>query len=335
MHDIELVVPDGMTVAILGPSGCGKTTLLRLIAGLEKPDSGRVLYDGVDMAEVPTGKRGIGMVFQNYALYPTFTTDENVLAKFKFQKRTPELDAEAQEKYQRTCDLMGVELTDLMGRFPDHLSGGEKQRVAIARCITRDPSVFLMDEPFANLDLQMRVEYRIKLRQLLQHFDITTVYVTHDQVEARVLADVIAVMREGRILQIGTYQQLYEYPQTLFVAEFLNIDPATAAINLVDGSLLDPGKENKVIGIRPEDVIITGALSPNALEGTVTNVVDDPLDDRTVVGMRLDETELQISTRGSTTFRPGDTVGLEIRRMHVFDRESGIRDKTTTGRSST
>lgn len=331
MRDIELVVPDGMTVAILGPSGCGKTTLLRLIAGLEKPDSGRILYDGVDMAEVPTGDRGVGMVFQDYALYPNLSTDENVLAKYRFQKKTPELDTEAQEKFQRTCDLMGVELTDLLGRFPDHLSGGEKQRVAIARCITRDPSVFLMDEPFSNLDLQMRVLYRLKLRQLLQHFGITTIYVTHDQLEARVLADLIAIMQDGRILQMGTYQQLYEHPQTVFVAEFLNIDPATVSINLLDGTDLREDLRDKVVGVRPEDVVTTSAPFTDSLEGTVTAVTDDPLEDRIVVHVDVNHTEIQISSRDGAVLAPGTAVGLEFERFHVFDRESGVRETTKPG----
>lgn len=314
-----------MTVAVLGPSGCGKTTLLRVMAGLEKPDSGRILYDGQDIAGVPTGELGIGMVFQNYALYPNLTTDENVMAKFRFGKRTPELAAEAKEKYERTSRLMGVELTDLMGRFPDHLSGGEKQRVAIARCITRDPTVFLMDEPFSNLDSQLRATYRAKLRQLLQHFGITTVYVTHDQLEARVLADMIAVMSHGQIQQLGSYHQLYEHPVNLFVAEFLNLDQATVAINLFDGGVIDPSLRGDVVGVRPEDVVIGLPAAATTFEATVTAVLPEPLENRTIVHASIEGTELHASIRLDR--RLGSTVRVAFGRFHVFDGDTGIRTK--------
>ena len=152
MQHVDLTVSDGETMVVLGPSGCGKSTLLRIIAGLIKVDSGQVLYDGEPVEDLSPGERGIGMVFQNYSLYPNMTSKDNVRSFFRFRKRTPQLEALEEEKLQRTCDLMGVELTHLFNRMPKTLSGGEQQRVAIARCVTRDARVFLVDEPFSNLD---------------------------------------------------------------------------------------------------------------------------------------------------------------------------------------
>src|SRR5262249_19650520 len=172
--------------------------------------------------QVPPADRRIGMVFQNYALYPHMTSRRNVLAYFLFRKKTPEMDALARRKYERTSELMGVELEHLLDRHPPTLSGGEKQRVALGRCIPRDPAVFLLDEPFSNLDQALREKYRVNLKVLLRQFGITTVYVTHDHVEALILADRLAVMSRGRIEQIGTYQEIYERPRNAFVAGFLN-----------------------------------------------------------------------------------------------------------------
>ena len=175
MRDLSLTVPDGKTMVILGPSGCGKTTLLKVITGLMQPDAGVVRYDHVEMKDIPPGARRIGMVFQSYALYPHYTARSNVLSYFLFRKKTPELNALAKAKYERTSELMGVELAHLLDRKPPTLSGGEEQRVALGRCITRDAEVFLVDEPFANLDQALREKYRVNLKVLLRQFDITTV----------------------------------------------------------------------------------------------------------------------------------------------------------------
>src|SRR5215470_14291209 len=210
IQDLSLTVPNGKTMVVLGPSGCGKTTLLKLIAGLIAPDAGEVRYDGVDVKDVTPGERRIGMVFQNYALYPHLTSRTNVLSYFLFKKKTPEWNAMARAKYQRTSELMGVELAHLLDRRPTTLSGGERQRVAMGRCITRDAAVFLVDEPFSNLDQALREKYRVNLKTLLQQFEITTVYVTHDHNEALLLADRLAIMGTGRIAQVGTYQEIYD-----------------------------------------------------------------------------------------------------------------------------
>ncbi len=199
------------------------------------------------------------MVFQNYALYPHFTSKTNVLSYFLFRKKTPELNALAAAKYQRTSELMGVELAHLLDRKPTTLSGGEKQRVALGRCITRDATLFLVDEPFANLDQALREKYRVNLKILLRQFDITTVYVTHDHHEALILADLVAVMDRGTIEQIGTYQSIYNHPRNVFVAGFLNLHMGTPPINLLDARHLPEWQRLGDVwaGVRPEDVEIS------------------------------------------------------------------------------
>ena len=214
IQDLTLRIPDGKTLVILGPSGCGKTTLLRIIAGLIPPDSGEVRYDDVDVKDVRPGDRRIGMVFQQYALYPHLNARSNVLSYFMFRKKTPELDAMAKAKYQRTSELMGVELAYLLDRKPRTLSGGEKQRVALGRCITRDPALFLLDEPFSNLDQALREKYRVNLKILLKQFNITTVYVTHDHHEALILADLLAIMNRGPSSKWGRTRTSTSNPRT-------------------------------------------------------------------------------------------------------------------------
>jgi ABC-type sugar transport system ATPase subunit len=225
LENLSLTIPDGKVMVILGPSGCGKSTLLRLIAGLMPLNSGQICYDGKDMDNIAPSERKIGMVFQNYALYPHFTAKANVLSYFLFKKKTPELDQLAQEKFQKTSELLGVDIEYLMDKQPTTLSGGEKQRVAIGRCITRDPALFLLDEPFSNLDQKLREKYRRQLKKLLRYFRITTVYVTHDQQEALCLADVLTIMNIGSIEQVGTPEEVYNksmykntWPRTFYSA---------------------------------------------------------------------------------------------------------------------
>src|SRR5947209_2242846 len=213
LDDVDLEIQDGETVSVIGPSGCGKSTLLRVIAGLEHQDTGRVLYDGRDMHGVAPGDRGIGMVFQNYALYPHMQSRSNLAFFFRMHKREMEID----ERVKITSEIMGVGFDQLLDRKPKTLSGGQQQRVAIARCIVRDPKVFLFDEPLSNLDAKLRQRTRVEVKRLLNRFKITAVYVTHDQVEAIALADRIAVMRGGRIEQIGTYHELHDQPVNAFL----------------------------------------------------------------------------------------------------------------------
>ena len=327
IRDLSLRVPHGKTMVILGPSGCGKTTLLKIIAGLIRPDSGHVRYDDVDVDDVRPGDRRIGMVFQNYALYPHVTARTNVLSYFLFRKKTPEMDALERAKYQRTSELMGVELAHLLDRMPPTLSGGEKQRVALGRCITRDAALFLVDEPFANLDQALREKYRVNLKTLLRQFDITTVYVTHDHHEALILADLIAVMNQGRIAQVGTAREIYDSPVSAFVAGFLNLHVGAPPISLLGGAALPDGTggEGGLIGVRPEDVTVTRERTAGAVAARVAEAVRYPLGDSTLLTMRVGEHEVHALAAGDASYAAGDSVWLSFRRYHVFERQSGRR----------
>jgi multiple sugar transport system ATP-binding protein len=327
IRNLTLRIPDGKTLVILGPSGCGKTTLLRIIAGLIAPDSGDVRYDDVDVKDVSPADRRIGMVFQSYALYPHLTSKKNILAYFMFRKRTPELDAMARAKYERTSELMGVELEYLLDRKPTTLSGGEKQRVAVGRCITRDPALFLLDEPFSNLDQALREKYRVNLKMLLKQFGITTVYVTHDHYEALILADLLAIMDRGRIEQVGTYQEVYDRPCNVFVAGFLNRQVGTPPINLIDaGRVLQADRLGNVrVGVRPEDVEVSRETRPGCVAGIVSATMELPTESGTILSVRVGEHEVHARTAGAAGLRCGDRVGLTFRRYHVFDKESGER----------
>ncbi len=240
LDDLSLTVHDGETLAIVGPSGCGKSTLLRVVAGLEPLDGGRVLYNGQDMVDVKPRDRGIGMVFQNYALYPHMKSEGNLGFFFRVRHRP---DEEMMERIRITSEIMGIGFEQLLARKPGTLSGGQQQRVAIGRCIVRDPSLFLFDEPLSNLDAKLRTATRIEIKRLLHRFHITAIYVTHDQTEAITLGDRIAVMRAGRIEQLGTYQEIVGDPSTSFVAGFLGLPPMNLLPGWVaggDGSVSGP-----------------------------------------------------------------------------------------------
>jgi multiple sugar transport system ATP-binding protein len=328
IHDLSLTVFDGETLVVLGPSGCGKTTLLKIIAGLIPPDAGTVRYDGVDMAHVLPGDRRIGMVFQNYALYPHLTSRTNVLSYFLFRKKTPELDAMAREKYRRTSELMGVGMADLMDRRPGTLSGGEKQRVALGRCITRDPAVFLLDEPFSNLDQGLREKYRVNLKILLRQFNVTTIHVTHDHVEALILADRLAIMNRGRIEQVGSYQEIYERPRTACVAGFLNRHIGTPPISFVDARYVAPSPPpgNVQAGIRPEDVEVSGTEGPGRVMGIIAGTLSLPMMmNAAILSLQVGPHEIYALTTGPESLRRGDRVWLTFKRYHLFDTESGVR----------
>jgi ABC-type sugar transport system ATPase subunit len=314
-------------MVILGPSGCGKTTLLKIIAGLIPPDAGVVRYNHAEMKDVPPEARRIGMVFQNYALYPHYTARTNILSYFLFRKKTPELNALAKAKYQRTSELMGVELSHLLDRKPPTLSGGEKQRVALGRCITRDAQVFLVDEPFANLDQALREKYRANLKALLRQFDITTVYVTHDHHEALILADLLAVMSRGTIEQTGTPQEIYDAPQNVFVAGFLNLHVGAPPISFLDPRWLPHGERlgNVRVGVRPEDVEIFGGVREGAMSGTVSANLNLPLKNGSYMSIRVGEDEIHARTDGRESHGKGDRIWFTFNRYHVFDKTSSVR----------
>jgi ABC-type sugar transport system ATPase subunit len=327
IRDLRLTVPNGQTMVVLGPSGCGKTTLLKMIAGLVPPDSGEVRYDGVNVTDLRPGDRRIGMVFQNYALYPHVASRTNVLSYFFFRKKTPELTALAREKYARTAELMGVELTTLLDRRPKTLSGGEQQRVAVARCITRDAALFLVDEPFANLDQALREKYRVNLKRLLTQYAITTVYVTHDHNEALILGDVLAIMDRGRIEQVGTPEEIYHAPRNEFVAGFLNVHSGTPPISFVDASELPAGDTLGPvrIGVRPEDVEVSAQAREGGVRGAVVSKLTLPIRNGTLLTVRVGKHDVHAQTSGAERLAAGDTAWLSFTRYHVFDASSGVR----------
>jgi len=327
IEDLTLRIPDGRTMVVLGPSGCGKTTLLKIIAGLIPPDTGVVRYDDVDVADVRPGDRRIGMVFQSYALYPHMTSRTNVLSYFLFRKKTPALAALEQAKYQRTSELMGVELSYLLDRKPTTLSGGEKQRVALGRCITRDARLFLVDEPFANLDQALREKYRVNLKILLRQFSITTVYVTHDHHEALILADLIAVMDRGRIVQVGTPQQIYEEPRNVFVAGFLNLHTGSPPISLLDAASLPSGQApaGTLVGVRPENIVVSRTERADGVRGVVTAVLNVPPLDTALVTLQVGEHEVHARAGTADGLRAGEPVQQQDQMQHnqvepTFDR---------------
>jgi ABC-type sugar transport system ATPase subunit len=292
-----------------------------------------VRYDDVDVKDLRPGQRRIGMIFQNYALYPHLTSRRNVLSYFLFRKKTPALDALAEVKFRRTSELMGVELAHLLDRMPPTLSGGEKQRVALGRCITRDATVFLVDEPFANLDQALREKYRVNLKILLRQFHITTVYVTHDHHEALVLADRLAVMNRGAIEQVGTPRAIYDAPRNLFVAGFLNVHPGAPPISLVDARARPgwSGPDDAWVGVRPEDVVISRDGGDGRLAGRVGEVLRPPLGETALVSVRVGEHDVQALTSGAERYVVGEPVWLIFERYHVFDKASGQRLRTHEG----
>jgi iron(III) transport system ATP-binding protein len=233
---VTLDIHDGELFTLLGPSGCGKTTLLRLIAGFYKPDGGELLFNGRSVAHIPPAERHIGMVFQNYALWPHMTVFDNISYGLKLQKKFT--TKEIAEKVDRVMHL--VNLAGLGKRYPGQLSGGQQQRVALVRALVLDPDVLLLDEPLSNLDAKIRVQVRAEIRKLQKELKITTVYVTHDQEEALTLSDRITVMNFGKIQQIDVPKALYERPENVFVADFIGIN------NLMPGKVVDVGAEGEL-----------------------------------------------------------------------------------------
>jgi putative spermidine/putrescine transport system ATP-binding protein len=272
LNGIDLVVAPGELVALLGPSGCGKTTALRSISGLESIDSGHILIDGVDVANTPTNKRDIGMVFQAYSLFPHMTVLENVEFGLKMRRVAA---GSRRERALESLDMVG--LTKHRDRFAHQLSGGQQQRVALARALVTRPRVLLLDEPLSALDAKVRVQLREEIRRIQTELGITTVFVTHDQEEALAVADRVAVMRDGRIEQIGTPEELYASPVNAFVADFVGLSNRMPA-DLIDGIVMLHGSRLNLLGVtipdgpvlalvRPEDLV----LAADGIDGKVVS----------------------------------------------------------------
>ncbi len=332
LDDISLTIRAGETLGILGPSGCGKTTLLKVIAGLLKPDSGEILYNGVSLSDLPMAERGIGMVFQTYALYPHLAAYDNI-GFYDLIRKQPE---KIPERIRHIVEIMGVDIEHLLSRKPPTLSGGEQQRIAVARCLARDPKLFLFDEPLSNLDAQLRVETRMQLHRLLKHYQITSVYVTHDQTEVVALSDRIAIMRDGRIEQIGSFHALYDTPRSAFVAEFFGTPPMNLFAGHVWGSTWEgrgftvspirPGLQQGQavwIGVRPEHIQIVESGIPAKVD------MIEPLltQSRQLLYGEIRGQRCVISASLSVAASRGDTFYLEFpsERLYFFDRQTGAR----------
>ncbi|MBN2116941.1 MAG: ABC transporter ATP-binding protein [Anaerolineales bacterium] len=344
LDHVNLTVPHGQIFVVVGPSGCGKSTLLRVIAGIEKNYTGTISYDGEDMQSVPPGDRYIGMVFQNYALYPNFTGEGNLSFFFRMHKIGNE---ETRERIRYTSELMGIGFKELLPRQPGTLSGGEKQRVAIARAIVRAPRLFLFDEPLSNLDAKLRAQTRSEIKRLLHRFAITSLYVTHDQVEAIALADQIVIMHEGKIEQVGTYQNLMEHPVNLFVAGFLGLPP----MSLFTGGLISGNKlvlddyliplpkliaslvqdgQAVTLGLRPEAVSVSADLTSTSgiqLRGEVEAFESDYVHHLQIVHLCTGSWRYAGLCPLALKLRVGQLVKAHIDSDHLyfFETKSGLR----------
>jgi multiple sugar transport system ATP-binding protein len=326
---LDISVPDGKFLAMLGPSGCGKTTALRLLAGLEKPTAGRILIGDRDVTALEPRHRDIAMVFQSYALYPHKTVAENIAYPLRLRRSAkPERD----ERVRSVAELLDI--ANLMDRAPRQLSGGQRQRVALARAIIRRPQAFLMDEPLSNLDAQLRLQMRIEIKRLQRELAVTTLYVTHDQIEAMTMADLIAVMREGRLQQLAAPAELYAHPANLFVARFCGSPP----MNVLDGEAADgafrhaggtlagaagPARGPVKLGFRPEHAKLVAPGATDALAGEI--YVVEPLGNETLVTVRVGEQLLNVREAAEYTRPVGERCAVQPvpGRVHLFDSESG------------
>lgn len=332
IHGISFDIADGEFVVLVGPSGCGKSTLLRMLAGLEEITGGEISIDGTVVNDMESKDRDIAMVFQSYALYPHMTVGENMAFSLKLRKADK---SETDERVNRAAKILNLDA--LLHRFPRELSGGQRQRVAMGRAIVRDPKVFLFDEPLSNLDAKLRVAMRAEIKALHQRLKTTTVYVTHDQIEAMTMADRIVVMHDGIVEQIGTPLELFDHPQNLFVAQFIGSPSMNVLHGTVSkGSVMAEGQAWPVpqaatlaegqsvhYGIRPTDISI-GAAG----EGVPAKVVVvEPTGAETELLVQVGESKLVVVLHGRTDVQPDDVVGLVIKtdKVHLFDGASEKR----------
>ncbi len=316
VDDVSIEIPAGSFTVLLGPSGCGKSTTLRMIAGLEGTDEGRIFVGGDDVTGKPSSKRDISMVFQSYALFPHLSVAENII----FGLRVRKVDAkERREKLTRVADLLG--LSELLERKPAQLSGGQQQRVALGRAIIGEKPVCLMDEPLSNLDAKLRHEMRVELRALQQRLGFTMVYVTHDQVEAITMADQVVLLNAGRVEQTATPRDLYERPATPFAARFIGTPP----MNLIPMSAIEPLQDmptGLLLGVRPEALCLAG---DGGLSGTVRSV--EYLGADTLADCEVSGSLFQVRLPGSRSVSTGEALHFTALAadLHVFDRLSGGR----------
>ncbi len=336
LHGISFDIAEGEFVVLVGPSGCGKSTLLRMLAGLEEITGGEIHIDNKVINDLDSKDRDIAMVFQSYALYPHMTVGENMAFSLKLRKADKALTDERVNNAARILNL-----DKLLHRYPRELSGGQRQRVAMGRAIVRDPKVFLFDEPLSNLDAKLRVAMRAEIKALHQRLKTTTVYVTHDQIEAMTMADRIVVMHDGIIEQIGTPLELFDRPGNLFVAQFIG----SPSMNVLEGALHQADGQNWVeaegqrwpvaaiaaaqngqsvhYGVRPSDLSLSATQSGIA----ATVVVVEPTGAETELLLQVGQSQLVLVMHGRTDVQPNQTVYLQVNpaKTHVFNRESGAR----------
>jgi sn-glycerol 3-phosphate transport system ATP-binding protein len=342
LHGIDVVIPDGSFVVMVGPSGCGKSTLLRMIAGLEDISEGSLTIGGIEMNDIDPADRGCAMVFQNYALYPHMTVRQNIGYPLRIAKMPAE---ERNKRVEQAAAILN--LSDYLDRRPAQLSGGQRQRVAMGRAIVREPEVFLFDEPLSNLDALLRVQMRIEIKRLHKRLNATSIFVTHDQVEAMTLADMLIVMNAGRVEQVGSPADVYRKPASLFVAGFMG----APAMNLLeatvgpDGSLafdIAPGQPFArhtgfapgtplTVGIRPEAVTLSLESGPG-LPATVELV--EELGGSRIAYCAVKGKEIAVVL--PATYEPLEgravTLQFETADLHTFDRVTGLRIEQPTTR---
>jgi multiple sugar transport system ATP-binding protein len=335
VNDVSITIEPHEFLTLLGPSGCGKTTLLRCIAGLEDPDDGEIyigdklIYSHVKGISVPPGQRELGMVFQNYALWPHMTVYKNMTFALEIQKLSKEeMDRRVKESLEE------VKMSGYEDRYPREMSGGQQQRIALARMLAYRPRVFLMDEPLSNLDARLRMDMRTELKRLHHISDATTLYVTHDQLEAMTMSSKIAVMKLGVIQQLDTPDKVYHFPGNLFVADFIG----NPKINLMPGwvsrqDLVDMGKFNipvktynkrgdVVVGLRPEDIIVHDTPTDNTVEFTAYSVLPSGAD--TTIIAHMGDTELIIKEMGVSKIQMDQKIWLSFKQdaINLYDKET-------------
>ncbi|MFI0843553.1 ABC transporter ATP-binding protein [Mesorhizobium sp. IMUNJ 23232] len=330
LHEVSVDIADGAFVVLVGPSGCGKSTLLRMVAGLESVSGGNIAIGEREVTNLPPAKRDIAMVFQNYALYPHKTVAQNMAFALKLRKTDPKVIAERVKKAAEILDL-----APYLERYPRQLSGGQRQRVAMGRAIVRNPQVFLFDEPLSNLDAKLRVQMRTEIKELHQRLKTTTIYVTHDQVEAMTMADRIVVMQAGRIEQMGAPLDLFDRPANVFVAGFIGSPSMNMLKGKVSGGAVDidgvkmpipagakvSDGQDVLYGVRPEHLELAADGFPAEIK------VVEPTGSETMVFLRFGSGELVALFRERHNFKPGDTLNLRPRAeaVHLFDPQSGKR----------
>ncbi len=318
-------LPDGHLICLLGPSGCGKSTILNMLCGIIPVTQGNIFFDDKDVTKLPPDQRNIGMVFQNYALYPHMTVQENIAFPLEVQK------VSKKERFAKAEEIAKlVHVDGLLKRYPSELSGGQQQRVAIARALIKNPALLLMDEPLSNLDARLRLEMREEIRRIQQETGVTTVFVTHDQEEAMSISDSIVLMKNGVLVQSGLSQELYNNPNCKFVADFLgnppvnqlklNAEQLKIISETVGFNLTDISEKDVTVAIRPESFTDT-----NSLEAEVVSVSE--MGKEQIVNLKLFDNTVRAILNTDKTYAPGSkiSIGLKKKGIFVFDEKTGKR----------